>query len=92
MHTMRLTSKYYGTVHVHHNSDWSGMAHISYSENGEKKEASIPCALLLALGKEAALDFSRSAFVRVFEDLTRDGFPDIEKMEASDEETADATD
>lgn len=49
----------HGTVSVNHNSDWSGMVYIRYTDpdtwpNGERITTEIPGRLLLQLGREAA--------------------------------------
>lgn len=48
-----------GRVSVNHNSDWSGMAYIRYTDSdswpkGERVTVEIPGQLLLQLGREAA--------------------------------------
>ena len=83
---MHLKSKYHGDVNLHHNGDWSGEAIINYTDDrtNEPVEVVIPCKLLLALGKEAAMNNARSAFVSAFEDMYSDDYPNLEPTARAD--------
>lgn len=55
---------------VFHNGDWSGDAKLVLDPDGrEPLQFKIPAAVLLTLGKEAALAFARSALIYQVEDV-----------------------
>lgn len=67
MNTLTLDTRKYGQVRIHYHSDWSGLAHISYTYDGEPKDVEIPASLLLAIGKEAALEYAVDAMMNFVE-------------------------
>lgn len=80
MHSLHLNSKRYGHVNLHHHSDWSGEAIIDYTDPHTNNRANvrIPGVLLVALGKEAAMDIARTTAIRAFEDMFSKDFPNLE--------------
>lgn len=76
MHTLTLETKDYGTVRVHHNSDWSGLATLTYQADGELKEAQLPGYVFLWVGQEAAKHHIRRLIDRALDtDITSATLP-----------------
>ncbi len=71
MHTTGYGIKGYTDVRIHHNGGWDGEVIVCWQEHGSKKrhEAKIPADLLLALGKDAAVDIIRTKLEDVLDAL-----------------------
>lgn len=65
MHTSKFTVPPFGEVYVSHHADWSGLARFSLA--GVYYE--LPGRLLLAIGRQAAGEFIRSALISTLEQL-----------------------
>lgn len=70
MHTLKAKSSTGKEVRVHHNSDWSGDAIVTWTNDaGVLEQREIPCDVLLASSRAASLEMVSAKLVSVLEDL-----------------------
>lgn len=77
MQTLTLVTSRYGNVTINYNSDWSGLAIISFLDFNTDtiKEVRIPGELLTALGRTAAVDFVQKELTAKLEQLAWNDMP-----------------
>jgi hypothetical protein len=72
MNTYTHNSKKYGEVTIHVNSDYSGIAYLSYTEQGERKQVELPAELLIEIGVKSAARQLKANLVQFIESLPED--------------------
>lgn len=59
-------------AHVNHNGDWSGEAYVTWTDECQTREATIPCAVLLRVGHSAAHSAIQSRLISTLEGMSPD--------------------
>lgn len=57
-------------AHVNHNGDWSGEARVTWTDECQTQEVTIPCAVLLRVGHSAAHSAILSRLMSALESMT----------------------